>query len=398
MSDSDPPWIAYAMPVFVDDDDQWSMGIRAMAAAPAAPAAPRRAKSWATRRYQSLYTPHRAPDRCNKVSPAFKQSKFDYMIVILSHGGTVDDGTGGILRGPMFKTGQNVIFPVRFGSSIDILNGTDSMIEFTTNIPMPSLESVDLTGAKLEQALNTTSFTKCIRQYDVGESVPNLEIFTPGMHYGDDDMYLYRYSDGSFMSLKKYMKSIVEKVHKDLVRMPNPKLRMPKKTNKKKEVTKTIQKTIKTKKIKMNMNPLFKTSAAYKQKMKQPDDAPLTLADLCDAEHGLFETLFAKLKREKVMAPHVEVSNIPVVVLVCRAGHEFSDTDTSSHPADSPVSANYDTDVTAMSSASDSAISVSSANGAFSNGTFADGAFDGGGRNATKTRRNRRNATKKRRK
>lgn len=138
----------------------------------------------------------------------------------------------------------------------------------------------------------------------------------------------------------------------------------------------------------MNARPCFKTRGEYKQKVNQPDDAPLTLADLCDTEHGLFEALFTKLKKKGLMAGNVKVSDVPVVVLACRAGYVFRDASgkRKSSAADSPVDSNYETDVT-MSSSSDSTPSVSK-------GAVADG----GSRNATKKRRNRRNATKKRRK
>ena len=348
------------------------------------------------KRFQSLYTPHPAPVRCDKVSDAFKQSVFDYMIVIGSHGGNVDIGEGDIHREPMFRTGQNVIFPVRFGSSIGMACTTSSTLEFVGHIPMMSLgTSPDFTGAILESALNRASFTRCIRQYDVGETVPNLEIFTPGKYYGDDDVFLYRHKTREVISLRRHLKCILKPVSIKLVSIPSSKKKKPKK---KSPVPpgpvppgpvppSPVIKTIKKQRRKMNAHPCFKTRDEYKQTVNQPDDAPLTLADLCDAEHGLFEALFTKLKKEGLMAGDVKVSDVPVVVLACRAGHVFRDASgkRKSSAADSPVESNYETDVT-MSSSSDSTPIVSK-------GAVADG----GSRNATKKRRNRRNATKKRR-
>lgn len=393
-------------------DDAWSMGLHAwpmaaenpqratlmlddmgdaMAAGPAAGK-----RDW-RKRFQSLYTPHPAPVRCDKVSDAFKQSVFDYMIVIGSHGGNVDIGEGDIHREPMFRTGQNVIFPVRFGSSIGMACTTSSTLEFVGNIPIRSLDtSPDFTGAILESALNRASFTRCIRQYDVGETVPNSEIFTSGIYYGDDDIFLYRHKTREVISLYRHLKCILKPVSIKLVSVPTSKKKKPKK---KSPVPpgpvpsgpvppSPVIKTIKKQRRKMNAHPCFKTRDEYKQTVNQPDDAPLTLADLCDAEHGLFEALFTKLKKEGLMAGDVKVSDVPVVVLACRAGHVFRDASgkRKSSAADSPVESNYETDVT-MSSSSDSTPSVSK-------GAVADG----GSRNATKKRRNRRNATKKRRK
>jgi hypothetical protein len=288
--------------------------------------------------FRSRFTRHYAPDVCHKVSTEFKKSEFDYALVIISHGGTVDDGTQGIVRRPMFRTGQNVIFPVRFGSSILVGDSVESMMDFASKIPMPQEGDIRLTGEKLEHALTQSSFTKCIRQYDVGETVPNLEVFTPGMHIGDDAIFLYKPDEYTFMSLNPHMKHVVRKAHKKLVKTETPTQ-------------------------KFNMRPVFKLKVSHKRERKLPDDTPLTLADLCDEEYGLFKPLFAKLKRDGYMKQDVEVSNVPVLVLACRAGPEFSDR--STHPTNSPVSSDYDTN---------------------------------GGRNATKKRRNRRNATKKRRK
>jgi hypothetical protein len=103
-----------------------------------------------------------------------------------------------------------------------------------------------------------------------------------------------------------------------------------------------LKKTIKKngKKIVLNENPLYKTSRKYKIKMGQQEDHPLTLADLCDAEHGLFKEL---------TIDGYNLSQIPVVVLACRAGIAWDSGSTSnssnssnlSHPVISPKPSDY---------------------------------------------------------
>ena len=339
------------------------------------------------KRFVSTFDPEPAADRCDNVSDAFKDSTMDYVIVILSHGGIVDDGTQMQLMQPMFHTGQPVVFPVHYGSTISM--SPNPMDAIVSNLPVATTDAPQLTGAQLliglENGLKLTNM--CIRQYDVGSSVPNLEIFTPGIVLGDDNIFLYDCVNQTYRSLIDSSKTLKKNLRP--VR---------------KKITSIIaKKTVK----KMNVNPLYRTSTAYKKKTKQPTNHPLTLADFCDAEHGLFK---------KMNFNGRELSKIPVVVLACRAGiawdsgnmtHSSDRTSGSSdrtsgssdsHPVISPVSADYKT---ARSSSHGSSSHDLELHSDLDAGLDDDGTRRDGGKNRKKTnkkRRNRRNAaTKKRR-
>jgi hypothetical protein len=366
------------------------------------------------KRFVSNFNPVPAAfGRCDKVSDAFKQSTMDYVIVIFSHGGIVDDGTQMPLMQPMFRTGQPVVFPVRYGSPI--MMSPNPMDVIASNLPVTTMDVPQLTGAQLliglENGLNLTNM--CIRQYDVGSSVPNLEIFTSGVvldPLGGENIFLYDCVTRTYHSLIESSKTLKKNLR---------------------SVRKKITSIIAKKTVKMvNENPLYRTSTAYKKKTKQPTNHPLTLADFCDAEHGLFK---------KMNFNGHELSEIPVVVLACRAGIAWDSgsrtssssdmthssdrtsgssdrtsgssdrtsgssdrTSVSSHPVISPVSSDYMTASSAHSSSSHALDLPSDLDEGLDDDARHDGAsarYDGG-KNRKKTnkkRRNHRNATKKRR-
>jgi hypothetical protein len=272
--------------------------------------------------FASRYDPEppESTDRCDKVSEVFNQSIMDRVIIIYSHGGVVDDGTNQRLKQPMFRTGQPVIFPVRYGSTINIRSTW--ITDLLSNLPLPTVDHPKLTGAQLivglDRGLNLSN--TCIRQYDVGTThVPNLEIFTPGVHLGDDDIVLFE-----FDTVERKCRSLKSLFRRMNIKSVREKLRTIKKNKRR---------------IVLNDKPLYKTSSRYKRKMNQPKDHPLTLADLCDAEHGLFK---------KLTIDGYNLSKIPVVVLACRAGIAWdsgsttsSNSSTHSHQMKSPVSSDY---------------------------------------------------------
>ena len=400
----------------------------------------------------------------DNVSDKFKTLQFDYMFLTNSHGGPTDVGDGGKNIRYMFTTNHNVIFPVRCGQLLHARRHPEPIEQLALHMP---LSPTKLTGADLVTALHECEFTSGISQYDVGKSVPNLEIFTAGAytvhkrdvkdrHAIDDDMFLYDCARHEFMSLKNYMPCIVDKVKKELVTVIKHKPKKSKKNNKK--VTSTITKRV------HNTKPLFSLKKDHKESRGYSDDTPLALSDFCE-KGGLFETLVNRLKHDKLINANVEVSDIPVVVLACRC------TDAKKPvQVDSPISENYITDSSNSAASSiadlnaknpvqlDGASSAASSiadlddgvgafagrdfdafagrgvgafgpgafgpdegqyfDGAFGPGTIGPGVFDledgqyfdgdanvspnsfssSGGRNATKKRRNRRNAaTKKRR-
>jgi hypothetical protein len=295
----------------------------AVPAAPPVCAVPAVRRDW-NRSFASNYEAVPASiDRCDRVSEAFNQSTMDRMIIICSHGGVVDDGTNQPLKQPMFRTGQPVIFPVRYGSTIRIR--PTWMTDILSNLPVSTDDHPKLTGEQLifglERGLNLPN--TCIRQHDAGTNVSNLELFTPGVHLGDDDIVLVDTDTAGYRTCRS-------------LRPHFRKMNI-------KSVPKKLKKTVKKngKKILLNEKPLFRTSSRYKREMGQQEDHPLTLADLCDKKHGLFK---------KLTIDGYKLSKLPVVVLACRAGIAWdsgsttsSDSSNKSNQVNTPVSSDYST-------------------------------------------------------
>ena len=418
-------------------------------------------KDWscARKQYRSMYIPVDNPNDApegDRVSDTFKRSNFDYMIVTNSHGGLTDTGMNDLVRRPLFETQHNVIFPVRCGVLLEIQRLPEPLDELAEKLPMTPSE---FTGQSLVDALHDCEFTRGISQYDIGASVPNLEIFTGGTYRGykdddnecdaiDDDVLLYDAAKHTFMSLKVHMEKLVDKVKPivDITHVKPLRTRRSKKNTKKNDKVKpTITKLVD------NKVPFYSLSKTHKLSHNHPDDTPLTLADLCE-NNGLIEKLVTMLKEDGNIDANAEASNIPVLVLACRC---IPGNANWSFPLGSPTSSNYFTDVGSQNSKSSmlchlddgvtgharcgsvgarsvsgsvGARSVSGSVGARSvsvpddeldvlsidedifdqgqGGFWQDqGVFwrdqegdQEGGRNATKKRRKRRNATKKRRK
>ena len=396
--------------------------------------------SCAKKLYRSSYMPADERDDAlegDSVSDTFKRSNFEYMIVTNSHGGPTETGINERLRRPLFTTQQNVIFPVRCGMPLDITRLPEHIVELSKNLPMSQME---FTGQNLVDALNNCDFTRGISQYDIGDSVPNLEIFTSGEYSGyrgdamdcdaiDDDVLLYDAVKHAFTSLKDYMEQLVDKVTPILKVTPYTSLRpyRPHISKKNREKNDKVKSTI-TKKVE-NQVPFYSLSKTHKTIHEHPDDTPLTLADLCE-NRGLIEKLVTMLKKDGIIDAKAEASNIPVLVLACRC---IPGNDTT-FAMGSPTSSNYNTSVGSQKSNSSMlhdldddvtgqnarCAAVGACKGVEPNvvdvpddeldlvgPSIDEGGFGvfgvfgedlDGGRNATKKRRNRRNATKKRRK
>ena len=265
-------------------------------------------------RFASTYrpVPVQASDVCDKISKDFNESIVDHVLVIISHGSIVDDGTGKDLIQPMFKTSNPVIFPVRYGSSL-LLND-DHMQHIIQHLPLAS--GIPMTGQTLINGLKRSldPSNACIRQYDKGSNVPNLKIFTPGEDSNDDDILLYDRVHGKFESIIDYFTKLkdIKSVRKKIIDM-----------------------TIRGETKRVNVNPTYKTRRAHKQIMNQPKEHQVSLADFCDDADGFFK------KRG--------FGKIPVVVLACRSGivlHPSSGSGVSGSgilgiPVDSPLSEHY---------------------------------------------------------
>ena len=383
--------------------------------------------SCAKKLYRSSYMPADERDDAlegDSVSDTFKRSKFEYMIVTNSHGGPTETGINERLRRPLFKTQQNVIFPVRCGMPLDITRLPEPIVELSKNLPMSQME---FTGQNLVDALNNCDFTRGISQYNIGDSVPNLEIFTSGEYSGyrgdamdcdaiDDDVLLYDAVKHVFTSLKDYMEQLVDTVTPILKVTPYMPRRpyIPHISKKNRKKNDKVKSTI-TKKVE-NQVPFYSLSKTHKISHDHPDDTPLTLADLCE-NSGLIEKLVTMLKKDGIIDAKAEASNIPVLVLACRC---IPGNDTT-FAMGSPTSSNYNTSVGSQKSNSsmlhdlDDDVTGQNARCAAVGGV-PDDELDGpsideggfgvfgvfgqdldGGRNATKKRRKRRNATKKRR-
>jgi hypothetical protein len=395
----------------------------------------RRDWSCARKKYRSTYLPLDDSDDASegdRVSETFKRSNFDYMIVTNSHGGLTDTGINEIVRRPLFQTQHNVIFPVRCGMLLEIQRLPEPLDELAENLPMTPSE---FTGQSLVDALHDCEFTRGISQYDIGASVPNLEIFTRGTYRGhrkdptdchaiDDDVLLYDAVKHTFRSLKYYMGKLVDEVKPvvdvtHVTHVTHPRPRRSKKNTKNK-----VKPTITKLKLVENLVPFYSLSKTHKFTHNHPDDTPLTLADLCE-NRGLIEKLVTMLKKDGSIDAKAEASNIPVLVLACRC---IPGNDNRSFPLGSPTSSNYFTDVGSQNSSSSMLCDLDDvtgqnarcgAVGACSVGvpddesdgpSIDEDVFDqgqgvfwqdqelDGGRNATKKRRKRPNATKKRRK
>ena len=300
--------------------------------------------SCAKKPYRSMYIPCANTDEDDKISDTFKSSKFEYMILTNSHGGPTETGNNDRLRRPMFTTQQNVIFPVRCGMPLDIARLPEPMHEFAKHLPL----STGFTGQDLVDALNNCDFTRGISQYDIGESVPNLEVFTAGEYarYSgdtrdcdaiDDDVCLYDSKTMLFTSLKKYMKKLVDKVSPNLeVTVLSPHRHHRSKKNKKnKKNNDKVKPTIT--KIVANRAPFYSLSQIHKNTRGHPDDTPLTLADFCE-DNGLIEKLVTMLKKDGIIDAKAEASNIPVLVLACRCRTDHAEPYVAEA---SPTSDNY---------------------------------------------------------
>jgi hypothetical protein len=217
------------------------------------------------------------------------------LVVIISHGGVVDAGTQQKIRQPMFRSGFDVIFPVKYGQWLDDLNQS-TYFDIASNIPLPTMHYPTLKGSQLMYGLNRLNFKdKCYTQYDEKSMVPNLEIFTSGEYIGDDGIYI--------INIKERDKTM--HVLRESESMENLQLRRTRKVIEKRKETTEEGKTV-TKKY--NLVPSLRTSTKFKKKTHQSRSQPMTLADLCDAEHGTLKKL--------------KLSNVAVLVIACRSGIE----------------------------------------------------------------------------
>jgi hypothetical protein len=248
------------------------------------------------RTFKSSFVPTPNPKGCvEKISEAFKNSDIEHLVVIISHGGVVDAGTQQKIRQPMFRSGFDVIFPVKYGQWLDDLNQS-TYFDIASNIPLPTMHYPTLKGSQLMHGLNRLNFKdKCYTQYDEKSMVPNLEIFTSGEYIGDDGIYI--------INIKERDKTM--HVLRESESMENLQLRRTRKVIEKRKETTEEGKTV-TKKY--NLVPSLRTSTKFKKKTHQLKSQPMTLADLCDAEHGTLKKL--------------KLSNVAVLVIACRSGIE----------------------------------------------------------------------------
>jgi hypothetical protein len=249
---------------------------------------------------------------CDKISESFKKSKIDYMLVLVSHGGILDQGTRQKLTQPGFISMCDVIFPVRYGATVNTCESPKLLVNIVENFPMKyrndeSDPDQSINGSQLTEALKRGMPKACHRQYDAGTFVPNLEIFAPGLYFGDDDIYLFDIKKREFV--KDFMGDNMKRL----------------------QLIKTKQ-TVKRKKKQQPYfeKPIFRTTTKFKKKTKQKKTQPLTLADLCDNNYGTLKNARVKGK---------SLTNLAVVVVACR-GFEDNPLD---KPVNSPTSHDYAT-------------------------------------------------------
>ena len=251
-------------------------------------------RKW-NRTFKSSFVPTPNPKGCvEKISEAFKNSDIEHLVVIISHGGVVDAGTQQKIRQPMFRSGFDVIFPVKYGQILSV--NQNIYWDIASNIPLPTMHYPTLKGSQLMYALNRLNFKdKCYTQYDAKSMVPNLEIFTSGEYIGDDGIYI--------INIKERDKTM--HVLRESESMENLQLRRTRKVIEKRKETTEEGKTV-TKKY--NLVPSLRTSTKFKKKTHQLKSQPMTLADLCDAKHGTLKKL--------------KLSKVAVLVIACRSGIE----------------------------------------------------------------------------
>jgi len=252
---------------------------------------------------------------CDRISESFKQSNVEFLVVIVSHGGLIDYGNKTKVRQPMFKTGCNVIYPNRYGTSLITYGSTLKMVHaICDNLPVTNADfGSAINGERLIESFKRNKKIKqtCYRQYDVGGNVPNLEIFSPGEYFKGDGIYLFTMDDRTYIKLnEQHIKQLkLRRIKKDLIKIPTKK------------------------KARMNQKPRYRMSSKFKTNTKQPPEQPLTLSDLCDANHGTLQNL-------RINGKSIPMSNTAVLVLACRNIDGTSD----GYPVESPMSAKYESD------------------------------------------------------
>ena len=246
--------------------------------------------------FKSSFVPTPNPKGCvEKISHAFKESEIEHLVVIISHGGVVDAGTQQKIRQPMFLSGFNVIFPVKYGQILSD-NSESIYFDIVSNIPLPTVHDPTLKGSQLMYTLNRLNFKdKCYTQYDAGTMVPNLKIFTSGEYFGDDGIHI--------INVKERDKTMHVLTNSEY--MENLQLRRTRKVIEKRIETTEEGTTVKKK---YNLVPSLRTSTKFKKKTHQLRSQPMTLADLCDAKHGTLKNL--------------NLSKVAVLVIACRSGIE----------------------------------------------------------------------------
>lgn len=274
--------------------------------------------------FKSIFNPMTVVEgaaTCDKISDSFKQSNVKFLVAIVSHGGILDYGINAKVRQPVFKTGCNVIYPTRYGtSSITYGSTLDLVSSIQSNLPVQSVDDgSSLKGEQLIESLkkNTSIKKGCYRQYDVGSSVPNLEIFTTGEYFRGDGIYVYDIENRTFIKLTHlHMKQLkLHRIKKHLSKINKPQ---------------TL--TSPAKQITMNLNPRFKTTTKFKKRINQPTEQPLTLSDLCDVNHGT-------LKNLRIDSKPLPLAKTAVLVIACR-----SESEQKNFQVKSPTSADYLTD------------------------------------------------------
>jgi hypothetical protein len=237
----------------------------------------------------------------------------------------------------------------------------------------------------LDCAINNRN--KCFRQYDVGDTAPNLDIFTPGQYLGPNEhgMFLFdvkkeKYTD--MLKKKSYMNPM------NLKTVPHRLEAMPFKPGR------------------IRGTPAQQFTNKNAQVKKVDDESQLSIADLCDEEHGRLQSIFTD----------EQAAEIPIVVIACRSGIDKTAALAAANAWASVVPAGQFAAVDSESSSSSvrdssSGISRDSPGPNDYDEEISDHSISEGGKNrkksnkkrrkrpnATKKRRKRRNATKKRRK
>ena len=116
--------------------------------------------------FKSIFNPMTVVEgaaTCDKISDSFKQSNVKFLVAIVSHGGILDYGINAKVRQPVFKTGCNVIYPTRYGtSSITYGSTLDLVSSIQSNLPVQSVDDgSSLKGEQLIESLKKNTSIKC---------------------------------------------------------------------------------------------------------------------------------------------------------------------------------------------------------------------------------------------